>query len=215
MRTLILSTIVLLSACSATLSDYEKSSPEFIFEDYFSGELIAWGMIQDYQQKLTRHFCVEIQASWSDKNGQLEAVIDEQFYFNDGETDRRIWRISKNHSKSNTYYTGYAGDVEGLASGASAGNAFQWQYRLQIPLRKSDGSVSSIDIDIDDWIFLIDEHRAFNRSSMKKFGVKVGEITLFFSKQAPLPQCESASNGKVSTNVHALKTSKAIQAYKF
>ena len=181
--------LLLTSACSTSLKDYRETSPEFVLEDYFSGNLIAWGIVQDYSKKLTRHFCVEIASDWTEKNGKIEALIDEQFYFHDGEVSQRLWRLSKHHKDNGSYYIGTADDVEGEAKGSSSGQAFQWQYRLQVPLRGDDGSVSIITLDIDDWIYLIDEYRAFNRSTMKKYGVTVGEITLFFNKQAPLPGC--------------------------
>jgi hypothetical protein len=75
--------------------------------------------------------------------------------------------------------------VVGVARGQQVGLAFQWQYNLNVPV---DNDV--IELSLDDWMYKIDEHRVFNRTKMKKFGVTVAEITLFFDKQAAVKRCE-------------------------
>ena len=40
----------------------------------------------------------------------------------------------------------------------------------------------NIKISFDDWIFKQDEEIAINRATLKKFGFKVGELTVFFKK---------------------------------
>ena len=181
--------MVLLTSCATQISEYKESKPAFVLEEYFNGELVAYGMVQDYSDKLTRHFCVIIQADWTDKNGKIEGVIDETFYFNDGDIDTRVWRVSKNNNKNGIFYTGTAGDVVGEASGRAEGNVFQWKYDLQIPISNNDGKKEVYTFTIDDWIYLIDDERAFNKSSIDKFGLTVGQITIFFDKQQPLRTC--------------------------
>ena len=38
---------------------------------------------------------------------------------------------------------------------------------------------------LDDWMYLIDDRVMLNRATMSKFGVRLGEITLSFTKRAP------------------------------
>jgi len=38
-------------------------------------------------------------------------------------------------------------------------------------------------------MYQIDEYRVFNRTKMKKLGVTLAEITLFFDKQTPGKTC--------------------------
>ena len=40
-------------------------------------------------------------------------------------------------------------------------------------------------MDLDDWMYLIDDRVMLNRATMSKFGVRLGEITLSFTKRAP------------------------------
>jgi Protein of unknown function (DUF3833) len=69
--------------------------------------------------------------------------------------------------------------VVGEARGAVAGNAFQWQYTLKLPV---DGRVW--EVDFDDWMFLIDERIMLNRAVMSKFGIRLGEVQLAFTRGA-------------------------------
>ncbi|MBW8463867.1 DUF3833 family protein, partial [Acidovorax sp.] len=46
-----------------------------------------------------------------------------------------------------------------------------------------DGKVYHVDL--DDWMYLIDDRVMLNRATMSKFGVRLGEITLSFTKRAP------------------------------
>ena len=44
-----------------------------------------------------------------------------------------------------------------------------------------DGKVYHVDF--DDWMYLIDERVMLNRATMSKLGVRLGEITLSFTKR--------------------------------
>lgn len=170
-------TIVLLSACSADLSDYKQTAPQIDIKTFFTGRIVAWGMVQNYENKLIRHFCVEIDGTWQENKG----VLAEKFYFDDGEISYRNWQLEKMADRK---YKGTAEDVIGVAYGQEVGHAFNWQYQLSVPI---DGE--NLILHLDDWMYQIDENRVFNRTKMKKFGLTVGEITLFFNKQNNASSC--------------------------
>ena len=44
-----------------------------------------------------------------------------------------------------------------------------------------DGSTMALNL--DDWMYLIDEDNMINRTKMYKFGIPVGEITLYIGKR--------------------------------
>ena len=167
-----------LTSCTAQLEDYKQTSPTLDIKTYFTGKSIAWGMVQDYSNKVTRRFCVELDGQWQGNEGVLKEV----FYFSDGEVSYRNWQLTKLKQGK---YEGRAEDVVGVAKGQQVGLAFQWQYNLNVPI---DNDV--IELSLDDWMYKIDEHRVFNRTKMKKFGVTVAEITLFFDKQLPVKSCK-------------------------
>jgi len=39
------------------------------------------------------------------------------------------------------------------------------------------------EVQMDDWMYQMDERTLINRTSMRKFGVEVGQVTLFFRKE--------------------------------
>ncbi|MFT5812989.1 MAG: hypothetical protein ACI9VT_000727 [Psychroserpens sp.] len=167
-----------LTSCTSQLEEYQATSPKLDIQQYFSGKSIAWGMVQDYTSKVTRRFCVELDGQWQGEDGLLKEV----FYFADGEVSFRNWQLKKLKQGK---YLGSAEDVVGNANGQQVGFAFQWQYDLLVPI---DGD--EIQLSLDDWMYQIDEYRVFNRTKMKKFGVTVAEITLFFDKEFPVKTCE-------------------------
>ncbi|TXR54878.1 DUF3833 domain-containing protein [Reinekea thalattae] len=174
---LILLTITL-SSCTTKLTDYSATEPAFALEDYFDGQVTAWGIIEDYKSKVTRRFCVDITGQWQGNNGQLHEV----FYYDDGETDQRTWQLTH---LGNGEYSGTAGDVVGTAEGQIRGSVFHWRYHLMLEVKGKPRKLF-----LDDWIYQLDENRLFNRTKISKFGVDVAELSIFFDKQLPLSQCQ-------------------------
>jgi hypothetical protein len=172
---------VLLSSCSASLSDYEVKDTNFDLKTYFNGDVIAWGTIQNRSDKVTRRFCVELQGTWQGDQGLLA----EKFFFDDGEISYRNWNLTKNEDGS---YKGLAEDVIGHAVGKHQGFAFQLQYTLAL---KVDDSV--YEVSMDDWMYQLDEYRVMNKTSISKFGLNVANVTLFFDKQLPVKTCEAVN----------------------
>ena len=169
-RLIILISACLLVACSQSLSDYQNTTPKLDLKEFFQGEIKAWGVIAGRDGTIKRRFTATISASWQGDNGTL----DETFLFDDGEQQTRIWTLEKRGDS----YIGTAGDVVGIATGKVAGFAMNWSYVLKIPV---DGSVWQFKV--NDWLYQLDENVVMNQGVMTKFGVEVGQITLFMQKQ--------------------------------
>jgi hypothetical protein len=169
------------SGCSTSLEDYKGTEPNFDLKQYFNGQSVAWGTLIDYSDKLTRTFCVEIDAVWESSESGDIGTLNEQFYFDDGERSTRVWTITE---VSSGQYSGVAGDVVGVANGESIGRAFHWEYDLKVKVGGDDMVFA-----MDDWMYRVDEHRLFNKTAMKKFGVEVATITLFFDKEDQSRRC--------------------------
>lgn len=168
-----------ITSCSTALDDYQAVEKPFDIKEYFDGQVIAWGMVQDFSNMVSRRFCVEIEGTWQGNDG----VLAEKFYFSDGEITYRNWQLSK---KMDGSYEGKAEDVIGTAIGKHQSFAFQFQYELSLVVEDKTYQVS-----MDDWMYQLDEYRVMNKTSMSKLGVKVAEVTLFFDKQAQVQQCPS------------------------
>ena len=150
--------------------DFKNTEPEIKIEKYFEGQVKAWGILQDRKGKVTRQF----EANMLGKFENNILTLEEDFFWKDGETQRRVWKIKKIDEHN---YIGTAPDVVGKAKGVSYGSAFKFEYNLMIPFKGKN-----IKIRFDDWIFKQDEKVAINRATLTKFGFKVGELTVFFEK---------------------------------
>lgn len=158
---------------SVEIDKYRSETPVLDLREYFNGTLEAHGIFQDRSGEVVKRFTVIIDASWQGEVGTL----DERFTYSDGSTQRRVWTITRTGEGR---YVGRADDVVGEARGESAGNALRWRYVLSLPV---DGKVYQVDF--DDWMYLLDERTMANRSFMTKFGFELGQVTLFFRKEAP------------------------------
>ena len=164
--------VLLLGGCASapTPADYANEQPVLDLPTYFNGTLTAHGIFTDRAGKVARRFTVLMKCSWVGDTGTL----DEDFTYSDGKKERRVWTLKKLPGGK---YTGTAADVVGTAQGESAGNALRWAYTLRLPV---DDKV--YDVQFDDWMYLMDERTMINKAVMSKFGIRLGEVTLAFTK---------------------------------
>ena len=92
--------------------DFKDQKPRLIIEDYLSGDVKAWGILQNRSGKVIRQFSADLNGKWD--GNQL--VLDEKFNWSDGEVQNRQWKINKIDEHN---YEGTAGDVVGKAKGYS------------------------------------------------------------------------------------------------
>jgi len=130
----------------------------------------AHGLVKNRSGKVIRYFNADIKAYWIDGIGTLE----EDFLFDDGEKSRRVWTLTP---AGDGRFIGTAGDVVGNGEMLFAGNSIFLDYVLRIPF--NDGTV---DIRIDDRMYLVAPDTLINESRMTKFGFDVGQILLVIRK---------------------------------
>ena len=163
--------LTLAGCASPTVSDYAAEKPVLDLRRYFNGTLDAWGVFTDRSGKVVRRFTVVMDCRWQGDEG----VLDEDFTYSDGTKQRRIWRLKRLEGGR---YTGRADDVVGEATGQALGNAFNWQYTMALPV---DGRI--VNVQFDDWMYLMDDKVMLNKAVMSKFGIQLGEVTLSFTKR--------------------------------
>ena len=165
-------TLLILTGCANTMkpTDFKDQKPRLIIEDYLSGNVKAWGVLQNRSGKVTRQFKADLNGRWD--GSQL--TLDEVFNWTDGEKQTRQWTITKIDEHN---YEGTASDVVGKAKGYSYGPAFKFEYVLLVPVKGREMKIT-----FDDWIFKQDDRVAINRATMTKFGIKVAELTVVFVK---------------------------------
>ncbi|MES9993670.1 MAG: DUF3833 domain-containing protein [Candidatus Thiodiazotropha sp.] len=167
----LLTAITLTGCAGVDVSTYRSERPLLKLEEYFNGTIDGWGMFQKRDGTVVKRFKVVVEASWEGDEG----VLDEWFTYSDGSKQQRIWRLTKIGEDE---YTGTADDVVGLAQGRVSGNALQWAYSLRLPVGEK-----VYEVYFDDWMYLQEEGVLLNRSVMKKFGFRLGEVILFFKRR--------------------------------
>lgn len=166
-----LATLLLTGCAAPEVADYANEQPRLDLRQYFNGALTGYGVFTDRGGAVKARFVVDLVGRWQGDEG----VLEEDFRYSDGRTERRVWRLRR---FADGRYSGRADDVLGEAQGASAGNALRWAYTLKLPV---DGKVH--ELQFDDWMFLVDAQVMLNKATMSKFGIRLGEVTLAFVKR--------------------------------
>ena len=162
------------NACSnMKLEDYKDKKPILKLEEYFNGKTIARGVFEDRFGNIKKSFKVFIDGSWDGKY----LILKEDFIYDDGTKDYREWKLTKDQNNPNHYF-GYADGVIGTASGSVNGNAFNWKYGFKLKVGNS-----TLNVKFDDWMFLQENGYLINIAKVKKFGITLGRVILFFEKK--------------------------------
>ena len=163
-----------LSGCSVSVDgkDYTAVEPAFNIEQFFDGDVKAWGIVQNRSGEVVQRFKVDIDGSIDGDT----LTLDESFVYGVGEgPTQRTWKIVK---QGDGTFIGRAGDVKGPATGTSYGNAFNFHYEMDLPVDDTTYSVT-----FDDWFWAFDDSTMMNRSYIRKFGLVMAEVTIFMQKQ--------------------------------
>lgn len=156
------------------IEDFAGKEPVMKPEQYFLGQTRGWGMFHDRFGRLRRQFTV-------DMVGEMKGdvfVLTEDFLYDDGETEQRVWQVSP---QGNGTYRGTAGDVVGMAEGRAAGNALNWVYDLN--LKVGDGIWR---VAFDDWLILQPDGVILNRATVTRWGFEIGTLTATFHKKGAI-----------------------------
>jgi len=163
--------IITLTGCMQMKpTDFKDAKPRFVLEEFFEGQTQASGIFEDRFGNLRREFTVDINGVWDGE----KLVLNEEFFYSDGERERRVWTIEKIDDHT---YQGRADDIVGVATGESYGNVLNWQYYMDL---KVDDS--TIRVHFDDWMYLQPSGVMLNRAKVSKWGIELGTVTLAFTK---------------------------------
>ena len=162
----------MLSGCLDTDVDhYADLEPAIDLREFFNGDLRGWGLIQDRKGRVIKRFDFDMVGTWDGDQG----VLDEEFVYYDGEKQYRSWRLE---DLGNGKYRGEADDVIGSAKIAQSGSALNLKYELVVPIGNSDYRFK-----FDDWMWHMIDGVVINRAVMRKFGIRVAELTVVMQKQ--------------------------------
>ena len=161
----------LMAGCGTVDVEHAASEgPPLDLYEFFDSSSQAWGIVQDWRGGVVRQFVAKIDGRVTD--GQL--VLEEEFVFADGERSTRRWNISRNGDGS---FEGTANDIVGVARGESHGNALRWRYAMDLTYKGRE-----LRVRFDDRLWRVDDDVLINRAAIRKFGIVVGEVTLFIRR---------------------------------
>jgi desulfoferrodoxin (superoxide reductase-like protein) len=163
--------VFVLSGCAVSIEQYKDQEPALVVEDFFTGELEAFGVVAERSGKVVKRFSCDMHGVW---DGDV-LTLDEKFAWSDGTVQKRVWRLMK---KPDGTFSGTADDVVGVAFGEVSGNTMHLVYDLSVPI---DGSTTTLHV--DDWLFLVNESVIMNRSRLTKFGFEAAEVFLTIQKR--------------------------------
>ena len=144
----------------------------FQLTTFLHGHTKAWGVFEDRFGRLRRLFEVDMQGGWQD--GVF--VLDERFAYDDGRVEQRTWRVKP---LSAGRFEATCTECVGAAYGESANGMIRMSYtfRLKLPSR-------TVTVDFEDRLYRMSPRTAVNRATVRKWGVRLGELSLFFERQS-------------------------------
>ena len=152
----------------------------FELTTFFSGRTRARGVFEDRFGRLRRRFTVEMHGGW--QGGVF--VLDEVLVYDDGRRETRVWRVLP---EGQGRFTATCPDCVGLARGECADGIIRTLYKFRLQLNSR-----VLVVDFDDRLYRLDDDTAVNRATMRKWGIRLGELTLFFERLPGQPAAVSA-----------------------
>lgn len=154
---------------------FAGAGPRFDPDRFFDGPTRSWGLIESRSGKPKSRFRTEMMGRR--EGGEL--VITQDFTFEDGHRQQRVWRVRKIDDHR---YDATANDVVGVSHGLAYGNTFKWDYTVA-------GRTPLTNLRFKLWMYLqADGETMINRVTITKFGVILAETTEHFHRGAgPVP----------------------------
>lgn len=150
---------------------HPPAKPRFELTAFLSGRTVACGIFEDRFGRLRRRFDVEMNGSWRD--GAF--VLDERFTYDTGETETRTWLVTP---LDEGRFRATSDDCVGTAEGECDEDSIRMSYRFRLKFRDRELVVT-----FDDRIYRMGDMIAVNRATMSKWGIRLGELSLFFRRE--------------------------------
>ncbi|MCC5984392.1 MAG: DUF3833 domain-containing protein [Rhodobacteraceae bacterium] len=144
--------------------DYDAHEPRFDIREVLNGPLLCEGVIYGPTGRVTSRFVADFEARWDGNRG----VMTERFRYDSGSEQTREWRLTLGNDGR---IRAEADDLVGPGEGEQSGASVQLRYRIRLP-ENAGGHV----LDVNDWMYMVENGTIINRSQFRKFGIKVAEL---------------------------------------
>ena len=155
---------------SQTPADLASRGPRFDPREHLNGAIVCEGVIYGPTGRVTSRFVADMNGSWDGNTGTLR----ERFRYDTGTVQDRCWTLRLGNDGS---IRAEAPDVVGTGLGQAEGPAVQMQYRIKL-----DPEAGGHELDVIDWMYLMENGTIMNRSQFTKFGVTVAELVATMRK---------------------------------
>lgn len=172
LRSFAIAAIALLTPACATRPPIpaEAAATPFLLERDLVGESVARGEFRSITG-VHRPFTARLNGSW---DGATLTLV-EDFVFDDGERDRKTWRIERVAAGR---YAGTREDVVGQAEGFQDGDVFRLEYDVILPSENGRGRK----VRFRDVIALRADGDIINNASVGWLGLRVGSVSLVIDR---------------------------------
>ena len=144
-------------------ADY-ASGPTFNLREHLNGPIACEGIIYGPTGRVSSRFTADFDASWDGNTGRMT----EHFRYDSGTVQDREWNLTVDDAGN---VLADADDLVGQGTGIQSGSGVRLTYRIRLP-----ESAGGHELDVVDWMYLLDNGTIVNRSQFRKFGIKVAEL---------------------------------------
>lgn len=147
-----------------------NEAAHFDLLSYFEGKTHASGVFEGRSGLLKRRFSVDM-TGHTDGN---TLVLAEDFTFEDGEHQERTWTLTRGQGQN---FTGVCEDSVAEAHGRFDGGRAYLNSRLRLMVGRR-----LIAMDFDDVFYDTGDGTVLNRSTVSKWGIRLGQVLILFRK---------------------------------
>ena len=144
--------------------DFAATGPAFDMRLHLNGPILCEGVIYGPLGRVSSRFVADMHGSWEGNTGTLA----ETFRYDTGVVQERCWTLRVDDAGA---IIDDAPDLVGSGSGTQQGPAVQMKYRIKL-----DASAGGHELNVIDWMYLMENGTIMNRSQFRKFGLPVAEL---------------------------------------
>lgn len=153
-----------------TAGHIPATTEPFDLTAFLTGRTRAWGIFEDRFGRVRRRLRVDMNGRW--EGGVF--ILDEEFEYDCLVKEVRTWRIEPTGTGQ---FRARCADCVGDARGQSGPGNVRMSYRFRLKMEAIELVVT-----FDDRVYRMSDTMAVNRATMSKWGIKLGELSLFFQK---------------------------------
>lgn len=163
--------------------DAPADVPErFEITQFLEGRTTAWGIVEDRFGAIRARFTVTMYGYWEGS----AFILDEAFAYDAGYSETRRWRVAPHGGGK---FSATCDDCIGQAAGESNKDTIRMSYRFRLKL-----STRELVVSFNDRIYRMSDDTAINRATISKWGVRLGELSIFFKRESAALNDESERN---------------------